>query len=52
VNLAVVGLGYWGPNLLRALFELEGVRVGYVCDLDESRLNRIANRYAISATTA
>jgi predicted dehydrogenase len=45
LQVAVVGLGYWGPNLLRALFEVEGVRVRYVCDRDEDRLARMTQRY-------
>src|SRR3954468_21924932 len=45
VNIAVVGLGYWGPNLTRALFEVDNVHVPYVCDLDEQRLDRLATRY-------
>src|SRR3954452_22381869 len=45
VSVAVVGLGYWGPNLLRNLSELEQVEVAYVCDLDPDRLARFARRY-------
>jgi predicted dehydrogenase len=45
VQVAVVGLGYWGPNLLRALFELEDVEVRYICDLDAERLERFGRRY-------
>jgi predicted dehydrogenase len=45
VQVAVVGLGYWGPNLLRALFELEDVEVAYICDLDPERLERYGRRY-------
>ena len=37
-NVAVVGLGYWGPNLLRVLFELPDVRVKYACDLEPEQL--------------
>src|SRR3954467_9333089 len=44
VNVALVGLGYWGPNLLRALFELEDVEVSYICDLDPERLERLSRR--------
>jgi hypothetical protein len=35
MRAAVVGLGYWGPNLVRNLHELEGAEVAYVCDLRE-----------------
>jgi predicted dehydrogenase len=44
-NVAVVGLGYWGPNLLRVLFELPDVAVRYACDLDSERLAKSARRY-------
>jgi predicted dehydrogenase len=45
VGVAVVGLGYWGPNLVRNLYELGDAELVGVCDLDESRLGRIARRY-------
>jgi predicted dehydrogenase len=45
LGVAVVGLGYWGPNLVRALFELEGVRVTHLCDADPTRLERFRRRY-------
>jgi len=45
LSAAVVGLGYWGPNLLRGLLEQPGVRVSYVCDLDEARLGTVARQY-------
>jgi predicted dehydrogenase len=51
-QVAVVGLGYWGPNLLRVLFELPDVEVKYVCDLDTDRLTKSARRYpSVQATT-
>jgi predicted dehydrogenase len=51
LNVAVVGLGYWGPNLLRVLFELPDVEVGYVCDLDPDRLARFSRRYPSARPT-
>jgi predicted dehydrogenase len=51
LNVAVVGLGYWGPNLLRVLFELDNVDVGYICDLDADRLARFAKRYPSAHAT-
>jgi predicted dehydrogenase len=45
VRVAVVGLGYWGPNIARTLHELEEADLVAVCDLDEDRLERIARRY-------
>jgi predicted dehydrogenase len=49
--VAIVGLGYWGPNLLRALFELNDVEVRYICDLDEDRLVRFMKRYPSARPT-
>jgi predicted dehydrogenase len=51
VRIAVVGLGYWGPNLLRALFELEHVEVSHICDLDPERLERYGRRYPSARPT-
>lgn len=45
LQLAVVGLGYWGPNLLRAALELEDVAVTTICDSDTSALARYGRRY-------
>ena len=50
-RFAIVGLGYWGPNLVRNLHELEGAEVAYVCDLREDALARISRRYPSVATT-
>lgn len=50
-TVAVVGLGYWGPNLVRVLVEHTDVRLRWVCDTDPRRLGRLARRYpAIQAT--
>jgi predicted dehydrogenase len=51
VNLAIVGLGYWGPNILRNAWELEGVNVSVICDRDEEALARQARRYPSRLTT-
>ncbi|MDX6370116.1 MAG: hypothetical protein QOE36_1125 [Gaiellaceae bacterium] len=52
VRIAVVGLGYWGPNLVRNLHELEEAEVAYICDLDTASLDKIGRRYpAIPRTT-
>jgi predicted dehydrogenase len=44
-NAAVVGLGYWGPNRLRALSEIDGVEATWICDRDPERVASIAKRY-------
>ena len=45
VGVAVVGLGYWGPNLVRNLFELPAADVRFVCDAREETLEAIGRRY-------
>ncbi|MDQ3893861.1 MAG: Gfo/Idh/MocA family oxidoreductase [Actinomycetota bacterium] len=52
VRVAVVGLGYWGPNLVRVLYELPETAVSWACDLDQSKLKAMKRRYpAIRRTT-
>jgi len=52
VRVAVVGLGYWGPNLVRNLYELPTAEVSLVCDQRPEALEQIARRYpSVRATT-
>jgi predicted dehydrogenase len=44
VRVAVAGLGYWGPNLVRVLLDQEEVQLAWLCDLDEERLNKFGRR--------
>lgn len=50
-GVAVLGLGYWGPNLLRVLTERGDVNVRWLCDLDSDRLELFARRYPSTAIT-
>ena len=45
VRVAVVGLGYWGPNLVRNLHEHPNADLVAVCDRREDALTKIAGRY-------
>jgi predicted dehydrogenase len=49
INLAVIGCGYWGPNLVRNFAELSNVNVYALCDLDISRAKAVAQDYAPNA---
>jgi predicted dehydrogenase len=51
INLGMVGLGYWGPNLLRNFTQLDGCRVKTCCDLDEDALKRLKTQYPDIETT-
>ena len=45
VRVGVVGLGYWGPNLVRCFSEIEGCKVTAVCDQSQDQLLRIKERF-------
>jgi predicted dehydrogenase len=51
VGVAVVGLGYWGPNLVRNLYEVEDATPSLVCDLRPDALAAIRRRYPGLRTT-
>jgi predicted dehydrogenase len=53
VRVAVVGLGYWGPNLVRNLHEHPSADLVAVCDRREDALARVGRRYpALRLTTS
>jgi predicted dehydrogenase len=45
MNIAVIGAGYWGPNLIRNLVGAAHVRKVIVCDRDPSRLEVVKSRF-------
>lgn len=51
LRVGLVGVGYWGVNLLRNLIAVRGARVAIVCDVDRDRLERVARTYPSLATT-
>jgi predicted dehydrogenase len=51
VRVAVVGLGYWGPNLVRNLQEHASAELAAVCDMREPALEKIARRHPGVRTT-
>jgi predicted dehydrogenase len=51
VRTAVVGVGYWGPNLVRNLHELPEAEVVCVCDRRQDALQAIGRRYPSAALT-
>jgi predicted dehydrogenase len=44
-GVGVVGLGYWGPNHVRNLYDLRCAEQVYVCDLDSKRREHIHQLY-------
>jgi predicted dehydrogenase len=51
VTVALIGYGYWGPNLLRNYMELPTAQVKWVCDWDLEKLARATARYPTISTT-
>jgi predicted dehydrogenase len=45
IRVAVVGCGYWGPNVVRNLEALDDAGVRTVCDIDPERLEPLRRRY-------
>lgn len=50
IRVAVVGCGYWGPNIIRNFSELSDSELRIVCDRIPSRLEPIARRYPTVVT--
>jgi predicted dehydrogenase len=51
IGVAVVGYGYWGPNLVRNLAETPGVNLIAICDLRKERLAPLHSRYPTVSLT-
>ena len=51
IKVAVIGYGYWGPNLVRNFAEAEGASLAAIADLDEAKLNLVARRFPDLHTT-
>jgi predicted dehydrogenase len=52
MSVAVVGAGYWGPNLIRTFAGMPGWRLAWICDRDPRRLAAMLERYpGIRGTT-
>lgn len=45
INVAIIGYGYWGPNLVRNFNSVEGCHVKWVSDLRLPRLEIVQKQY-------
>lgn len=53
MKIAVVGLGYWGPNLVRNFLATEQVDGVVCCDVQKKRLEKVKQRfYGVETTTS
>lgn len=46
LNFALIGYGYWGPNVARNLYRNKQVNFKYICDLKQERLDLAKDLYA------
>lgn len=44
INIGIIGVGYWGKNLIRSFRELGDVRIKYLCDIRTSAFKSIDTR--------
>ncbi len=44
-NIAIIGVGYWGPNLVRNFISVKNSNIAKVCDINKERLNFIQSKY-------
>lgn len=51
VRLALVGYGYWGPNLARNFHQLEDAELAYVIDANPAALEKAQRLYGCAAAT-
>ena len=53
IGLAVIGAGYWGPNLVRTALATPTFRLDWLCDLQIERAKSVLGPYAtVRATTS
>jgi predicted dehydrogenase len=52
IGVAVVGAGYWGPNLVRNFQGSPSFYLRWLCDLDLGRAQRLLGRYSTVQATA
>ncbi|MFC7533525.1 Gfo/Idh/MocA family protein [Actinoplanes sp. GCM10030250] len=52
IGIAVVGAGYWGPNLVRNFQGSPAFRLQWLCDLDVERAERVLGGYSTVKVSA
>jgi len=53
IGLAVIGAGYWGPNLVRTALATEALHLEWLCDLDLGRAQAVlGSSTTVRATTS
>ncbi|MDA9715307.1 Gfo/Idh/MocA family oxidoreductase [Bacteroidota bacterium] len=45
IKIGIVGYGYWGKNLVRNFYYLEGCHIEYVCEKNKNNANKCSSTY-------
>jgi predicted dehydrogenase len=45
IRVGVIGYGYWGPNIVRNFYSIDGFRVHTICDKSPECLQRVKKTY-------
>ena len=51
MNLGIIGLGYWGPNIVRNALAAKGIDRVVACDIDAAQLAKIKEKHPEVETT-
>lgn len=51
VEVGVAGVGYWGPKIVRNLYETDGAVLSWIVDRDDDRVGRLAQQYPAVRTS-
>ena len=51
INIALIGYGYWGPNIVRNFSGIDHACVSMVCDANHASLARVSKSYPHMAVT-
>jgi len=52
LEIGLIGVGHWGPNIARSLSSTGRANVRWICDLNQERLTWIAERHPEARTTS
>lgn len=52
VRIGVVGLGYWGPNLVRNIIDCPRAKLAWLCDANPQRILALERRYPNARRTS
>jgi predicted dehydrogenase len=51
INIAIVGTGAWGPNIVRSLKDTNKVNISWICDLNKTKLELFKSKYSEAKLT-